>query len=474
MNQQLRDKQEQILKEKERVRRLQNNVEFPKRDLKRAVKHTTKDLLNNIFRQKKKNLGKIVLNDQRDEDNEDEISNILNDAVVPKRRQANYNEEDENAQKYQGYQGESDELQPQADKVERKEESEKRQDPENGEERREDHETLLIETLDKTNEANAKVLEEQYERTIATLENTMREDRNVFQNLATKVEDLLTTKDHSVDKVTLLANENNEALKRQFQQTAQMLQNNINQDRQAFANFTQKSLEEKVVSDRMLQSSLESSNENLARTLRTFLDTQNQDANKEKQELITKLQNDIQKLQEELKKQSEEKLTESFVNYHLEHARKFDSSLQMISTLENQQIARIKQIEQNLQSTILSSLNDQMIKVHQQISKQIEDLQESQERQIQTIRFLKSSETQMEQTLAGVDALNKRVSSLDVAIINKKISDLETSFFKMETIISGKISDFNNQIDSQLQMLYTSIVDKIKNLQRDIPYGVRA
>jgi hypothetical protein len=256
-----------------------------------------------------------------------------------------------------------------------------------------------LDAIEKANAQNALAMQNQGDKTISLLQNMLREERSSFEELTQKLQD---EKEKTINQIVESSNAKIENMEKQFQQTANVLLKTMQEDKAAFTNSTQKSSEDKQLAGQMLRDTLSQSNDSLNSTLKVFLNRQFEDFVQDKNDTITKMQSQIETLNQELRKTSEEQLTGSFVNYHLEHAKKFDNTLQLISSLEHRRNANIKGIEASLQSAVLNSINERMISIHQIILQQTERLSTELDQMNLTSTALTNMETSMQRQIKNI------------------------------------------------------------------------
>lgn len=400
-------------------------------EVKHAVEHTTKELLNNIFgNTNPKNPNKadgIILNN---------TYNNLNNLPKPRirqRRQRNFDDNDGEL-KYQSFGP------PSSASSKSKKSSEKKS------------EQQFI---------NEKEHSIEGEKTIDVLQDVIREERKSFEELTHTLQE---EKEKTINQIVESSNAKIENMEKQFQQTANVLLKTMKDDRAAFTDSTQKSFDDKQIAGQMLRDTLSQSNDSLNSTLKVFLNRQFEDLVQDKNETITKMQSQIESLNEELRKTSEEQLTGSFVNYHLEHAKKFDNTLQLISSLEHRRNANIKGIEASLQSAVLNSINERMIAIHQIILQQTEKLSTELDQMNLTSNALTNMETSMQRQIKNISFFAHQLDSFDFEKyenVYKKMNEFNAAF-------DDKFLQLNNRVDKTLDSFLNALFRKLTAINERI------
>ena len=403
--------------------------------MKHAVEHTTKELLNNIFgNTTPKNPNKadgIVLNNT--------YNNLDNLPKPPLRRRRQRNFDNDNRElKYQSF-GPPSASTPASSKSKKSSKQ-------------------IINDNDNHNHNQG---ETQGEKTIDVLQDVIREERKSFEELTQTLQD---EKEKTINQIVESSNAKIENMEKQFQQTANVLLKTMQEDRAAFTNSTQKSSEDKQIAGQMLRDTLSQSNDSLNSTLKVFLNRQFEDFVQDKNDTITKMQSQIETLNQELRKTSEEQLTGSFVNYHLEHAKKFDNTLQLISSLEHRRNANIKGIEASLQSAVLNSINERMISIHQIILQQTERLSTELDQMNLTSTALTNMETSMQRQIKNISFFAHQLDSFDFEKyenIYKKMNEFNAAF-------DDKFLQLNNRVDKTLDAFLNALFRKLTAINERI------
>ena len=423
------------------------------KEVKHAVEYTTKGLLNNIFANNPKEKKGVVINDNPN------VERKMVPQIQPRRKKIN--RQQKNVVAYQGFGNEDEE--PTI-----KENVEENQTLEEGIKEKDllleklltdkDH---ALDAIEKANEQNTLAMQHQGDKTISLLQNMLREERSSFEELTQKLQD---EKEKTIQQIEQSSNEKVESMERQFQQATNTLQKTMHDDRTAFMNNTQKSIEEKQISGQMLQSALERNNESLNSTLKVFLNKQFEDYVQDKNETITNMQSQIEMLNQQLRKTSEEKLTGSFVNYHLEHAKRFDNTLQLIATLEHRRNANIKGIEASLQSAVLNSINERMITIHQTILQQTERLTSDIGKMNLNVNFLQNIETSMKRQIANIASFSNQLDSFDIESSQSKLASMQQKINDLNSALDMKFLQITNQMDKTMSVFMNSVMTKITKI----------
>lgn len=452
------DEEKKIINNKERILRIRKRQKgvggavsrggsnsHKNHEVKHAVEHTTKELLNNIFgNTTPKNPNKadgIILNNT--------YNNIPKPQPPPvrRRRQRTY-DDDDGELKYQSFGPSSFKSKTSEEEQEKQKENENEKDQ-------------LLKHLINDKDHAIKQNTIQGEKTIEVLQDMIREERNSFEELTHTLQE---EKEKTINQIVESSNAKIENMEKQFQQTANVLLKTMQDDRAAFTNSTQKAFEDKQISGQMLRDTLSQSNDSLNSTLKVFLNRQFEDLVQDKNDTITKMQSQIETLTQELRKTSEEQLTGSFVNYHLEHAKKFDNTLQLISSLEHRRNANIKGIEASLQSAVLNSINERMISIHQIILQQTERLSTELDQMNLTSTALTNMETSMQRQIKNISFFAHQLDSFDFEKyenVYKKMNEFNAAF-------DDKFLQLNNRVDKTLDAFLNALFRKLTAINERI------
>jgi hypothetical protein len=211
-----------------------------------------------------------------------------------------------------------------------------------------DDKDTTIEILTNTTTTNTASMERQYDKTTSIIEKAMTEDRNIFETFTQKMEAVIAEKDKAIQNLVQSTNSSSLELQKQYNASTMSLQSTLNQDREAFTSFTQRATEEKIASDNMIRSVIESFKSTLDSTLSQFhsreLEIVREDGQKRTDALLAEIEV-FKREQLAIKAAQDAKIREvesgAYMANLLSHATKFRGTLDEIENKEKEFISKI-------------------------------------------------------------------------------------------------------------------------------------
>lgn len=420
-------------------------AEKEKKLLKQAGKVTAKGVLQNIFANKARaspNVRGLVIDD--DTNNKD--SKLFKKAKNISMQRPVYDYGDRKSQRplnAQTFAGDSLEVGGKNDGIEENADDD---DDDNIVERLIEEKDKTIELMADTNQMNTTALENQFIKATDILENAMRDDRNAFSMFTERIEAIIREKDQAIEKLMQETNLNNAAMQEKFNIATTELQHTLNEDRAAFSNYSKQALEQKMASDIMIKTTMDTFKDTMDRTVAAFVNQQIESLKTEKNDAIKRME----ELQTQYNATLQEQRDANFFQYHIRHSKQFAESLDAINTLHKTTQSNVETLKTSMKMINFANLQQLAVSYNETFNTLQQTLQNN-TRSIETINAsMIQSNTNLE---IEWTKLNARLAQTHTDAISAKFPDLTNQLSQTNAKLMGSILELERNITSHINSL---------------------